>query len=44
MELFAKIVDFMQPLTIFVKHVISDVSQGYEDTSDKTRENPGAFS
>ena len=34
MELFAKIVDCVQPLTIFAKHLILFVSQGYEYASD----------
>ena len=37
MELFAKIVDYIEPLTIFATHVILGVSQGYE-------KNPVAFS
>ena len=39
-----KIVDFTQPLTIFAKHFILPVSQGYEYASDKTKQNPGALS
>ena len=38
MERFAKIVDCIQPLTIFAKHFISFVSQGYGYASDKTIE------
>ena len=44
MELFAKIVDCIQPLTIFAKHLLLGLSQGYEDASDKTKQNPGALS
>ena len=44
MELFAKIVDCPQPLTIFAEHFILFVSQGYEYASDKTKQNPGALS
>ena len=43
MVLFAKVVDCIQPLTIFVKHFIY-VSQGYEYASDKAKQNPGVFS
>ena len=43
-ELSAKIVDCIQQLTIFVKHFILDVSQGYEYASDKAKQNPGALS
>ena len=44
MELFAKIVDWIQPLTIFRKHSILGISQAFEYASDKTKEKPGAFS
>ena len=44
MELSAKIVDCIQPLTIFAKHFILGVSQGYEYASDKVKQNPGAMS
>ena len=44
MELFAKIVDCIQPLTIFTEHFILFVSQGYEYVSDKTKQNPGVLS
>ena len=44
MELFAKIVDCIQALTIFPKHLILDVLQVYEYVSDKARQNPGALS
>ena len=40
MELFAKIADCIQPLTIFAKHFMLGVSQGYEYASDKTKRNP----
>ena len=39
-----KIVDCIQPLTIFAKHFILGVSQGYEYVSDKTKQNPDALS
>ena len=35
MELFAKIVDSVQPLTIFAKHFILGVSHGYVYASDQ---------
>ena len=44
MELFAKIVDCIQPFTIFAEHFILGVSQGYEYASDKTKQNNGALS
>ena len=44
MELFAKTVDCIQPLTIFVKLSIFGVSQGYECASDKTKQKSGAYS
>ena len=44
MELPAKIVDCIQPLTIFAKHFILGVSQGYEYTSDTAKQNPGELS
>ena len=44
MELFAKIVDCIQPLTIFAEQFILGVSHGYEYASDKTKQNPGALS
>ena len=37
MKLSAKIVECIQPLTIFAKHFILGVSQGYEYTSDKAK-------
>ena len=43
MEFFAKIVDWIQPLSIFAKHFMLGVSQGYEYASDKAK-NPGALS
>ena len=43
MELFPKIVDCIQPLTIFAKHFIF-VSQGYEYASEKTKQNTGVLS
>ena len=43
MELSAKIVDCIQPLTIFAKHFILGASQGYEYASDKAKQNPGAL-
>ena len=44
MELFAKIVDCIQPLTIFAKHFRLGVSQGYEYASAKAKQNTGALS
>ena len=41
---FAKIVDCIQPLTIFAKHFILFVSQGYEYASEKTEQNLGVLS
>ena len=44
MEFSTKIVDCIQPLTIFAKHFILGVSQGYEYASDKAKQNPGMLS
>ena len=44
MELSSKIVDCIQPITIFAKHFILGVSQGHEYASDKAKQNPGALS
>ena len=44
MELFAKIVDCIQSLTIFAEHVILFVLQFYEYASDNTKQNPGVLS
>ena len=44
MELSAKIVDCIQPLTIFAKHFVLGVSTSYEYASDKAKQNPGALS
>ena len=44
MELFAKIIDCIQPSTILAKHFILGVSHGYEYASDKTKQNPGTLS
>ena len=44
MELFPKIVDCIQPLTIFAKDFLLGLSQGYKYASDKTKQNPGALS
>ena len=44
MVLFAKVVDCLQLLTIFVEHFILYVSQGYEHASDKAKQNPGMLS
>ena len=41
---FSKIVDCIQPFTIFAKHFILGVSKGYECASDKTNEKTGALS
>ena len=43
MEFSTKIVDCIQPLTIFAKHLILGVSQSYEYVSDKAKQNPGAL-
>ena len=44
MEHFAKVVDCIQPLTIFAKHFVLGVAQGYENASDKTKQSRGALS
>ena len=44
MKFSTKIVNCIQPLTIFEKHFILGVSQGYEYVSDKVKQNPGALS
>ena len=44
MELFTKIVDCIQPLTIFTKHFMLFFLQGYEYASNKTQQNPGVLS
>ena len=44
MGLSSKTVDCIQPSTIFAKHFIVGVLQGYEYDSDKAKQNPGAFS
>ena len=44
MELSARIVDCIQLFTIFAKHFILGVSQGYEYNSDNAKQNPGALS
>ena len=44
MELSAKIVDCIQPFTIFAKQVMLGVSHGYEYASDKAKQIPGALS
>ena len=44
MKFFAKTVDCIQPLTIVAKHFILFVSQGYQYSSDKTKQNPGVLS
>ena len=43
-EFSAKIVDFIQPFTIFEKLFILGVSQGHEYASNKDKQNPGALS
>ena len=43
-DLFAKIVDCIQPLTIFSENFLLGVSQDYEYASDKTKQSPGALS
>ena len=44
MDLFEKVVDCIQPVSIFAKHFISGVSQGHEYASDKTKQNYGMLS
>ena len=44
MELSTKLVDCIQPLTIFAKHFILGASQIYEYVSHKSKQNPAAFS
>ena len=44
MELFARMVYCIQPLTIFAKHFIVFVSQGDEYASDKFKQNPDVLS
>ena len=44
MELFVNIVDCIKPLTIFAKHSILCVSQGYKSVSDLTKQKLGALS
>ena len=44
MDLFAKIIDWSQPLTIYTEHFIFGVSQGYEYVSNNTKQHPGALS
>ena len=44
MELSGKIVDCIQPLTIFTKHFILGVSQGYDNVADRAKQIPGALS
>ena len=44
MELSAKIVDCIQPLTVFATYFILGVSQGYEFASDRAKQNPGTLS
>ena len=43
MELSAKIVDCIQPLTVFAKHFILGVSQGYKCASHKAKQNRDAL-
>ena len=43
-ELSSKIVDCIQPFTIFAKHFLLGVSQGHEHASDKAKQNPGVLS
>ena len=42
--LLAKKFDFIQPLTIFIKHFILSASQSCEYPFNKTKQNPGALS
>ena len=43
MDLFAKIVDCIQLLTIFAKHIILGVSHDNEYACNKDKQNPGAL-
>ena len=43
MEIFAKIVGCIQPLTVFAKLHILDVSQAYEGCSHKSKQTPGGL-
>ena len=43
MRLFANMVDFIQTFTIFEKHSVLGVSQGYKCASDKTKQKLGAL-
>ena len=38
LEFFVKIVDCIQPMTIFAKHAISFVSHSYEYASNRTKQ------
>ena len=40
----AKIADFIQSQTIFGKHFMLDLSQGYEYAFGEAKQNPGALS
>ena len=44
MELFVKIVYYIQPLTFFTEHFMLFVLKGYEYASDKTKQKSGALS
>ena len=43
MEIFAKMVGRIQPLTIFAKFHILGVSQAYECSSHKSKQTPGGL-
>ena len=44
MDIFAKLVECIQPLTVFIKCSILGISQGYEYGSNKTKPKPTALS
>ena len=44
MEVFAKLVDCIQPFTIFAKRFLLFVSQGNEYAFEKAKQNPGVLS
>ena len=44
MEFSTNIIDCIHPFTIFAKHFILGVSQGYEYVSDNAKQNPDALS
>ena len=44
LDFFVKIVDCIQPMTIFAKHAISFVSHSYEYASNRTKQSLGVLS